>query len=450
MLIISEAKEKIVKLWGEGKIQATEYRLFTYIIPAEVEGGTLFHHVVTGELIFLESDEVQHIQTLPCSYAPWMDELIKKHFLVKTELNDKNTVDTLRIALRTLETTNAITSYTILPTTHCNARCFYCYEAGIKHETMSDETADKLVDFMESHRAGKPLHIGWFGGEPLVGIRQIDRISSALNNKQIQFSSSMISNGYLFDENIIYKAKNFWHLKKIQITLDGTENIYNEIKAYSQCDSNPFAKVLNNISLLLKNGIHVIIRLNLGLHNADDLFELTKNLSDRYQNEKKLSIYAHLLYDDCGYEPSHLDNNELIGLYRKKELLDEYFYKCSLLKANNQLPLLKTYCCMSDNPTSTVILPSGMIGKCEHFTNSHTVGSIYEGITNFSEILALKEQVFTSNCPSCLLYPSCIKLKLCSPDRPCSDAIIGINQLENIHILQHFYENYQKALENDH
>jgi len=62
---------------------------------------------------------------------------------------------------------NDITSYTILPTTGCNARCYYCFEHGSKVMTMTRETAGEVVRFITEHCGPKKtVAIMWFGGEP--------------------------------------------------------------------------------------------------------------------------------------------------------------------------------------------------------------------------------------------------------------------------------------------
>lgn len=49
----------------------------------------------------------------------------------------------------------------------------------------------------------------------------------------------MTSNGYIFNDELVEKAKNEWKLKNIQITLDGTRDVYNKAKNYySENDSN--------------------------------------------------------------------------------------------------------------------------------------------------------------------------------------------------------------------
>jgi len=423
MQIIHPADDTIARIWGKGKPQPAAYRLMTYLIRTETEDGTLLHHVVTGELIHLDRAETEQLSQLPCAYAPWMDELIHHHFLVKTDSDDCRSVESLRSVLRTLESSDAITGYTILPTTSCNARCFYCYEAGIKHETMSDETADKLVEFIAAHRGGKAVNIDWFGGEPLLGHRLIDRISKALSDREIEFDSSMTSNGLLFDEKTVKRAREEWHLKKIQITLDGTEEIYNKTKAYADpgCPS-PYRKVLENIGLLQQQGILVNIRMNLGLHNADDLAALVEELAERFVDKTHLSIYPHLLFDDCGFEQFHFAQSEVDTLLAKRNALKELSLKYFSLDVK-KLPKLRMNCCMADCSHSVMVLPSGKLGKCENYAGSHFVGNLETGMADKEEIKRFQERVLFPKCSHCSLYPACVMLKLCA-EHHCSEEML--------------------------
>ncbi|MEI3172875.1 MAG: radical SAM protein [Lachnospiraceae bacterium] len=125
-----------------------------------------------------------------------------------------------------------ITSYTIFTTTDCNARCFYCYEMGRSRIPMSDETAHKAAAYIAAHCGGEKVHLHWFGGEPLFNKQVIDIICTDLAEKGIVYESMIISNGYLFDGATVEQAVSHWKLKNVQITLDGTEEIYNRSKAF--------------------------------------------------------------------------------------------------------------------------------------------------------------------------------------------------------------------------
>ena len=68
---------------------------------------------------------------------------------------------------------------------------------------MTPETADEVVEFIKKHHGGKKIAIDWFGGEPLVGARIIKRICEKLKTEGIDFKSDMVTNGYLFTEEMI-------------------------------------------------------------------------------------------------------------------------------------------------------------------------------------------------------------------------------------------------------
>ena len=62
---ISEAKDKVAKLWGKPKAKDTEYRLMKYHLRCDTEDGVLLHNVMTGELVLLDRDEVALLNELP-------------------------------------------------------------------------------------------------------------------------------------------------------------------------------------------------------------------------------------------------------------------------------------------------------------------------------------------------------------------------------------------------
>ena len=109
----------------------------------------------------------------------------------------------------------------------------------------------------------------------------------------------MISNGYLMNEETVKKAKDFWNLSNIQITLDGTEKIYNKVKNYIYKDnSNPFKTVIDNIHHLLNNNILVSVRMNCDKHNEEDLKELVKYLSEEFKGENNFSMYVWPIFEE--------------------------------------------------------------------------------------------------------------------------------------------------------
>ena len=200
MKTILEGKTNIAQIWGYPQSDNQKYRLMKYVLQLRTEEGLLLHNVVTGQMVLLSKEEEELLSMIPGKISGEMDNLIWNHFLVHDDFDEYRSVNQLRRICRANSTGDAINHYIILPTTFCNAHCFYCYESDYPRVHMTEETANKLIDFIDEHRNGSRVTINWFGGEPLVGIQRIDQISQGLKDCGISFSSSMISNGYLFDQ----------------------------------------------------------------------------------------------------------------------------------------------------------------------------------------------------------------------------------------------------------
>ena len=94
---------------------------------------------------------------------------------------------------------------------------------------MSQEVALKVAKYIAQSDS---IALNWFGGEPLYNIKAIGTITNYLIVHNKEFHSEMTTNGYLFNETVVKKAKELWNLTGVQITLDGTEKIYNKTKNY--------------------------------------------------------------------------------------------------------------------------------------------------------------------------------------------------------------------------
>ena len=97
-------------------------------------------------------------------------------------------------------------------------------------------------------------------------------------------------------------------LKYIQITLDGTSDIYNATKHYVNPSHN-FNLVLDNIQKLVDNKIRPSIRINTTDDNTDDVMNLIDILYNRFGNT--ISVYcSHLFYLDSKFDNKKSISNE--------------------------------------------------------------------------------------------------------------------------------------------
>lgn len=411
MRVLHEANETVLEALAEFRNSSLQesLRLIRYVVFAHVESGILMHNTLTKEIVLLE----------PC------DNIYDNHFLQNLWLVPQDFDDSI-IATKyrdwlfsTRPKTLEPNGYTVATTTDCNARCFYCYEMGLAKKKMTNETAIDVADYMAKNYFSAPeekrrtISISWFGGEPLYNKEAIKAICNRLRELGVPYVSTAISNGFLFDEPTIAEAKWLWRLKRVQITIDGTEKKYNKAKNYKEPGENPFETVLNNIDNLSKNRISVNIRVNVGYYNRDDILSLIDIISTRFKGRENVKMYVHSLFDTCGVTDVKGDEKEK-AVY---EAMKKMGRKLSELGINAIRPLnlsVKGAHCMADNGKHVVIQTDGKLCLCEHYVDSKHIGSIYSDefdekmIEHFREIT----EPF-SNCYKCQIFPSCSYVKVC-------------------------------------
>lgn len=372
------------------------YIISPYVLMMEEE--TLLYNIFTCEMIKLEENELQY------------QYLVEHWFYFPDDIEPYSFVKSFKMIYKHMNKSKVIGNiqkYTIMTTMDCNARCPYCYESGRKKTTMDSKTASLIAQFIAQH-AGPRVHITWFGGEPLLNTDIMTVITDCLNDENIYFTSSIITNGYLLGECDISDI-NFWRIKEAQITLDGTSDLYKETKNYIYDDEDPLSVVLYGIELLLDNGIKVNVRLNVSQNNVDSLHDLVDMLCEKFKDYTNFHIYTHPLFEETLEKINH-------GLESLSEHLKQYNIFNDYALASPKL--LKN--CMADSMNSIVITPKGDLTLCEHFSDEEIIGNIYEGITSVNGIKKWSKEYMIENCKTCSFYPQCTKLEKC-PVSECTD-----------------------------
>ena len=424
MIQIYEANKLVEGALGKQKINDAAYRPLTYTRSYEVDRGLLIYNFLTGSLILLNHDEISAFEDSDRTNALKAKKLlIENWFLVPRDNDDVKLSNQVHFLMRVF--TDAvkkppITSYTIFTTTDCNARCFYCFElAHSSRIPMSPQTASDAADYIIKACQGKDITIRWFGGEPLYNSEAMDIISEKLRKAKITYRCTMVSNGYLFDDNNVEKAKKLWNIGRVQITLDGTEDVYNRIKAYIYKDgTSAFKRVMDNIERLLKTGIYVAVRMNADEHNIDDLYQLVDMLVEKFGSYKHFMVYTHLLFENSTAKQRNRSDTDRHLLMERFFAFEDYIDSKNIGMERGVYNMLRFKQCMMDSNNATTILPDGHLGKCEHFTEDHFWGSIYNNDVDEDLIAKFKEiKVRDGQCNQCPIKPACLQLKMC-PDLP--------------------------------
>lgn len=413
MILLQDYASVLSGLLKDQHIQeGVSYRLMHYVIRQPVKKGVLLYNVLTRAVVFLSTVEVQKMEMDPS----YVSGLVSKWFAVPLDHDDRKLAREVRAVGKMLEKRHkGITNYTVLTTTDCNARCFYCYEKGLRRIPMKEETARKVVDFIIRNNPGDKVRLRWFGGEPLFNKGVITSICKGLKEVGIEYRSSMVSNGFLFDDETVAEAVGVWNLKKVQITMDGTEDVYNRSKAFIYPECNAYRRVFGNIHRLVDAGVRVTVRLNIDRHNADDLLDLADILAVEFGGQDLFSVYSHSLFGvgSTGTAISHTDAQRR-ELFDVRMRLQEKLKKGKIAVVRKLPHQLKLNRCMADDDASVLILPDGHLGKCEHCLDDHWFGSLdfpERDETILADFKQVREEI--DACVECPFYPECFRLALC-------------------------------------
>ena len=436
MITLQKAHSAALALLGRlTRRPGQDYRLTHFLLRQEVENGVLFFHTLTCELLLLTKDEAENELT--------NDELLSRGFVVPTDYNEHDRAASIRSLYQKMEPhDHVITSYSLFTTLNCNARCFYCFERGLTHCTMSVETAHRAAAFMAEHCGGQKLSIIWFGGEPLCNRRVIDIVCQELQRLGVDYDSTIISNASLFDEETAEKALTLWRVKKLSVTLDGTEEVYNRTKDYvgGKEMGSPFRLVLSNIERLLDRGLSVVIRMNVTADNGEDLSDLIDLLHERFAGRENLDAYPYLLFQLDDADPARRER-----IAAQNDLLREKLLRYGMNawgKAESLPKQLRRNRCSADCGKFFAVLPDGRLSLCDVNSKTSRVGDL-DGVNWDSEVFAAWSEYADElpACQTCPLYPQCRFLKKCTRHR-CFENDIRMQKEELLLSMQAVYRNY--------
>ena len=316
----------------------------------------------------------------------------------------------------------------VATTLRCNMQCSYCFEKCSRDIDMSDNTLQDYIDYIkreiDRNNALEELYIIFFGGEPLLRIDVIERISSEIipycRKHNIRYKASITTNGYLYTKDVAIKLKELG-INFAQISLDGFEETYN---AFRNPPQNAFNTVIQNIEQSI---LPLCIKLNTLPNNKDEILKLATYLSENEalkKIKKQIWISRGLEYTrpvtysftdsewiDYRDEACKINNNIKFELVRMGRLKPGYF-PCKFVCSRDV--------CLS---------PDGFLYRCGCClgVNQYAVGTIKDGIDENNEMNKFfVSQRLKAKCSKCILLPAC-------NGGPCRyEEFLGIDNCEYI------------------
>lgn len=291
----------------------------------------------------------------------------------------------------------------VATTMSCNLRCPYCFEEGNKSpEFMHDDVADSIVEYLVSKKAHN-INITWFGGEPLMNFKEIERISNSLKKNDVRYAASIITNGTLFTRGMIEKLDEY-SIKSVQITLDGKQSQHDK-KRFFVNGKGTYAKILENVSLLLRfSKVHVLLKVNLDKTNVSSYIELRDNINSLYPDYVKAGRLGIL----HNYVQNRTEFKGCDTCLSEEEYFDK-FYEPQY--AINYLTNIAAPCPLR-SCSDFAIGPDGSIYKCLEFLGNKdkAIGNMLTHNINIRKQAshALSYDPFNDEeCCNCEIFPLC-------------------------------------------
>ena len=458
MDVINQPNNEILFLMGKNPFfRNQKYRLNKYCFIHDYDNVKLILNEMTRSLVSITNEEFEKIYDLTNVYKDekleYIEFLIENYFLVLEDYDEASVIDKIREFYRPKIDDNYLKEaydFIIYPTTTCNARCFYCYEKPMSNKKpMSLETAEIVSKYIMKKAPNKnnEIILRWFGGEPLYNMKAMRHIIKRLKEEGFSYKSTIVSNGYLFSDKIVEEAVNEWHLQHAQITLDGTEEVYNKAKNYiytNQDKVSPFKKVIDNIDKLTSNGIGVDIRMNTDMYNVEDLKNLVKLLDERFPEHKNLGVYCYPIFEDDDKPRTDEEKREL---FNKLWELEDVMKECNFIIHDRAVPnQIRATHCMVDNGNTINIHPDGKLGLCEHYIDEDFWGHIDENSEEIRDdwnvVLEWRDYLTDDFCKNCKIYPTCIRTRKCHDLRKCDEFMQEFRYKHEAHMMESVYKEH--------
>lgn len=394
---ITKPNEKVIAIIKTNNLKIKNMRFARWTIPFSENGVNLMKNIFSGEIVSLTDEEFAAPERV--------EELVKRRFVVPKDYDEaERYLETVKLIKLMQAEKPGLRTYTILPTTACNARCTYCYEEGYAVKTMTSETVERLIDFICETRCEDKITLSWFGGEPLVCADTISYICRELDKRGVPFKSRMITNASLITKELAHEAKEVWNLKKVQVSLDGDKRDYTERKRYVDPVKYNYETVMRAIHYLAGEDIKVTLRVNFDRESIGRLRSFLDEIKGEFGEDKNVTLYLSALYQENS-------KPYFIELEREMFEINRYIDELGInnVEREQHATSFRLNSCMADClDKSIVIHPDGRFFDCEHLPEGHSWGNIFEGVTDqalFDKLLALHP--LDDKCRECAYLPQC-------------------------------------------
>jgi len=252
----------------------------------------------------------------------------------------------------------------VLPTEKCNFDCVYCYE---DHEVgaMGADVIQGIEKLIERRAPTlRSLRVSWFGGEPLLQLSTVRRlskfcVSTAERFEGISYEADMTTNGYLLGGELALELSALG-VKTYQISLDGDQEQHDKTRV-RRGGQGSFARIYKNLRDVQATSanLRVLIRIHYTAQTYEALDPLIERINADFGEDPRFTVHFKAI------EPLGGPNNGRIAKVDRTEQARIYGLLTSKLKTSAQVERIDSLSvCYASAGNSFLIYPTGEIGKC--------------------------------------------------------------------------------------
>ena len=310
---------------------------------------------------------------------------------------------------------------TIATTLACNLRCGYCAEQGKRPLVLNVGDERQIMKFVKVRLAGRrTLQVTWFGGEPLLAKKSIQRLSHSFIRsctfQGIAYSASLISNGVLIKEDTAQMLRQA-QVRTVRVTLDGPR-VLHDIMRPAANGKGSYTSVLAGLETASRY-FDVSLGINIDRRNANGIEELLQDLVKRDLSGLHV-FFARITPPDMGAnklgakscnEPLGEQNYLTVPEFAEVEVSLTSIAASLGFKVDTVFGQQGALPCSAISRDSYVLEPRGQVKRCYSDVTdaAATVGTIHDG--NFQAIVKDKQwqdyDALDSECRECNFLPVC-------------------------------------------
>lgn len=403
------------------------YKLSKYVIITPLfnnNKNVLYYSTRTSNTILLNAEI--HTKILKHNWLKinnkLLDMLINEKIVVR---QNENELDDVLNNFKANIDKRKILSFTIQPSANCQLGCTYCGQTHNNYNLnseLNDDIINRFKNKLLSNQYSK-VDIGWYGGEPLIGLKQMRILSTKMmklsEEMGIDYRAKVVTNGLLLSQAIFEKLIKI-KVKQIEITIDGTEVYHNSTRP-SKNGKGSFRIIFNNLLNAVRyinnnklTDIEITIRHNINKSNKESVFPFLYLMKN---NNLENYIFYYISPVHSWGNDAHtlsLSNEEFsklqIDVYSKMKELNFFV---SWLPKNS-----KATTCIATTKDGEIIDAYGNIHKCSETpyvdTYSLKLEPVSEQLNKFNSDFEetfdkwydiLNQQIYP--CNSCNILPIC-------------------------------------------